>query len=82
MARKEIVEVLKRLDAGSLAELTRRAGIDEAAIAAAGGDVREAIVNRYRKPTGSYDMAAAARDLSNLPAIDRRLRALCAIRVG
>jgi hypothetical protein len=80
MAKKEIVEVLKRLDAGSLAELMRRAGIDEPAITAAGGNAREAIVNHYRKPTGSYDMAAAARDLSGLPAIDRRLRALCEAR--
>ena len=57
-------------------ELARRAGVDDEAIAAAAGNVREAIVNRYRKPTGSYDMAAAARDISRLPAIDRRLRAL------
>ena len=52
--------------------------VDE--ITAAGGNAWEAVVNRYRRPTGGYDMAAVAHDISLLPAVAQRLRAI--LRLG
>ena len=74
MARRDIMAVLERLDASSLDELARRAGISAAS------DVKEALVTHYRNPNGCYDNARAARDISRLPAVDQRLRAI--LRLG
>ena len=74
MARREIMAVLERLDASSLDELVSRAGISVI------GDVKEALVTHYRNPNGCYDMAAVARDISRLPAVYQRLRAI--LRLG
>lgn len=74
MAKRDIMAVLERLDAKSLDELVSRAGISVT------GDVKEALVTYYRKPDGCYDMVRAARDISLLPAVDQRLRAI--LRLG
>jgi hypothetical protein len=62
-------------DIDELAKYLLHCGIDDADISSA-GDVEAAILGHYRRLDGTYDIAAAAHDLSRWPPIAARVKEL------